>query len=498
MFNLNLVKSYSRSEIIFIILFTVLIFIVPIFYINSIGMSDDEAAYLVIGNRISNGSVLYRDVSDVKFPGTYYLAAFINSIFGKSLIAARIFVSIFHAASAIVIYFLGTKIKDKKVGMIASIFFLIAAYIPIFQGYFFKAEPFAVFFLLASALCFLKKGHRNNLLAGVFLGIGVLFKQTAILLFGVYFLYYLLQLRFKDNQTKQYFLDSAKNLVLIFLGVTLSIIPVFLYFFLVGAMNEFLYYSVYFLSFYNLPFQFLFKLNLWINGFFSYLPIWLLFLGMLSFIFYEYLKGKKTDTKNLLLGLSAIILLYPAVTIILNQRVLFAIPAISILAAIMFQRIYKNLKKPNFSKKYKLFFITILISTAVISAGLNTFLYTSFIEASNIDDQIKNFDEIKQYIDGKVHIFPNDNVLFFFSNFTPAVKYLGLVFNDDMAQQVVKDLKANNVSFIVGEKNFINRMEKKEIELSNPRYIIFDYIQINYKVIAVTNISYIYKLKEET
>jgi hypothetical protein len=475
-------------------LLIVLIFIVPILYINSIGLSDDEAAYLVIGDRISNGSVLYRDVSDVKFPGTYYLAALINSIFGKSLIAARILVCIFHAASAILIYLLGTKIKDKKVGMTASVFFLIAAYIPIFQGYFFKAEPFAVFFLLLSALFFLKKSYSNNILAGIFLGIGVIFKQTAILLFGVYFLYYLLQLRFKDNKTKQYFLDSTKNLVLIFLGVIFSLIPVFLYYLLVGALDDFLYYSVYFLSFYNLPFHFLFKINLWINGFFSYLPIWLLFLGMLSFIFYEYVKGKKTDTKNFLLGLWAIILLYPAVTIILNQRVLFAIPAISILAAIMFQRIYKNIKKPNYSKKYKLFFVAILLSSAVISVGLNTFLYTSFIEASNIDDQIKNYNEIKQYIDGKVHIFPNDNVLFFLSNYTPAVTYLGLVFNDDMAQQVITDLKANNVSFIVGEKNFINRMEKKEIELSNPRYIIYNYIKTNYNVTAVTNTSYIYQL----
>jgi len=174
----------------------------------------------------------------------------------------------------------------------------------------------------------------------------------------------------------------------------------------------------------------------------------------------------------LFLALWALLLLYPAITIILNQRVLFAIPAISLLASLLFQRTYQNFKKPNFSKKYKLFFITIILSTTIISAGLNISLYSSFIEASNIDDQIQNYNEIKQYINGKVHIFPNDNVLFFYSNFTPAVTYLGLVFNNDMSEQVITYLKTNNVSYIVVEKNFVDIMEKKEIELSNSRYII--------------------------
>jgi 4-amino-4-deoxy-L-arabinose transferase-like glycosyltransferase len=479
---------------IFIFFFIILVFIIPLFFINTIGVSDDEAAYLVVGKQISNGSILYRDVADVKFPGTYYFGAIINTIFGKSITAARTLVSIFHAASAILIFFLGKRIKDKKVGMTASIFFLIAAYIPIFQGYFFKAEPFAVFFLLLSVIFFFKHDHLNNFLAGIFLGLGVLFKQTAILLFGVYFLFYLLKLRYKENRTKKYFLNSTKTLIMIFLGISVTIIPVFLYFFLMGAAEEMIYYSVYFLSFYQLPFLLEFKINLWINGFFSYLPVWLLFLSMLLFVFYNFIREKKSDEKNLFLGLWAIVLLYPAITIILNQRVFFAIPAISLLSAIIFQQIYQKLKKPSFSKKLKLTIVTLLILTTGIATALNITLYGSFIEASNVEDQIQNYNEIKQYINGKVHIFPNDNVLFFFSNFTPDVTYLGLVFNEDMAEQVVTDLKENNVTYIVGEKDFINKIEKKEIQESNPRIIIYDYIKINYIVSVETNTSFIYKI----
>jgi 4-amino-4-deoxy-L-arabinose transferase-like glycosyltransferase len=42
-------------------------------------------------------------------------------------------------------------------------------------------EPFAVFFILLSVLCFFKDGYPAKLIAGFLLGVGVLFKQTTIL-----------------------------------------------------------------------------------------------------------------------------------------------------------------------------------------------------------------------------------------------------------------------------------------------------------------------------
>lgn len=490
-FTLNQIKPHSRLDLIFIIIFILICVVGPLFYISSIRLWDDEAAYLVIGDSISKGSVLYRDVADVKSPGTYYLAALVITVVGKSLIAARILACVFQAASAILIFVLGTKIIDKKIGMTASILYLIAAYITIFQGYYFMAEPFAVFFSLLSVLYFFKNDLRYYFLAGIFLGIGVLFKQTTILLFGVFLLFYLLRLRFKNNRTKDYVLNSTKILITIFLGVAVPLALVFLYFYIMGAADEMLYYTILFLTEYKLPFIPM----IMIYGFSSYLPVWLLFSSMLLFIGYNFLKGKTFDEKHLFLAIWALILLYPALTIILNQRVLFAVPPMSLLAALLIRSIYQNLKSKQASNQLKSFIISIFLITTGIAAGANISLYTFSIEAYGLEDQIQDLNEIEQYVDGKVHIFPNDNKLFFFSNLTPNVKYIGHVFSEEMAEQVVNDLEINNVSYIVGLKNFVNQIEEKKIGASNPRIIIYDYIQTHYDILTTTNSSIIYKLK---
>jgi len=348
-----------------------------------------------------------------------------------------------------------------------------------------------VFFTLLSIAFFLKNSFRYNFLAGIFLGIAVLFKQTTILLYGVYFLFFLLNLRYKTNRTKDYILKSAKTLTTIFLGVAIPLLLIFLYFLLIGAVDEMIYYSILFLTDYKLPFTPI----LLFNGFFSYLPVWMLFISMIILIGYNYLKGKTSNEKHLFLTLWALLMLYPALTIILNQRIFFAIPPISLLAALLLQKIYQNLKNNQKSIQIKSLIIIFLLITTGIATVINFTTYTYSIETFSHKVQIQNLNEIKQYVDGKAYVFPADNVLFFFSNLTPGVKYLGQVFSEEMANQVVNDLETNNVSYIVGKKNYIFEIEEKKIETSNPNYIIYNHIQKHYDILTTTNTSIIYKLK---
>jgi len=162
----------SRWHLLFIALFFFFGVIVPIYYI-SYPLLGDETTFLAIGNSIKNGALLYRDVADIKPPGIFYLAALVFSVAGKSFIAARILTYFVNAASAILIFAIGTKVKDNNVGMIVAILFLIGAYLPLFQGYYYMIEPFAVFFILLSVLFFLRDGYRSKFIAGLILGIGL-------------------------------------------------------------------------------------------------------------------------------------------------------------------------------------------------------------------------------------------------------------------------------------------------------------------------------------
>ncbi|MAT44342.1 MAG: hypothetical protein CL609_18575 [Anaerolineaceae bacterium] len=66
-----------------------------------IGVFDDEADNLVTGAFITQGKILYKDVFTHHFPFTYYLMAFVVSIFGKSLFFSRLSVLLFQLVSLI-------------------------------------------------------------------------------------------------------------------------------------------------------------------------------------------------------------------------------------------------------------------------------------------------------------------------------------------------------------------------------------------------------------
>ena len=127
-------KNLSLSQLLFISLFILFGVIIPVTYISA-PLHVDESTFLVIGNSIKDGSLLYKDVANIKSPGVFYLSALVFSVVGKSFIAVRILTYLVHIISAFLVYRLGKKIADKNIGMIASLLFLIGVYIPQFQGY---------------------------------------------------------------------------------------------------------------------------------------------------------------------------------------------------------------------------------------------------------------------------------------------------------------------------------------------------------------------------
>jgi len=483
---IGILKKPTHTNIIFLISFVLFGLIVPICYLSH-PLFDDESVFLEIGDFIRNGSLLYRDVADIKPPGIFYLAALIFSAAGKSFIAARVLTFVVNIASALLILKLGTKIKDKNVGMTTSILFLIGIYLSRFQGYYYKTEPYAVFFILLSVLFFLKESRRYKFTAGLMLGMGVLFKQTTILVFGVFFLFYLLRIRFQRNRTKDYIINSAKNLVVIFSGLAVPLFITFIYFLIMGAVNEMLYYTIFFASEYGAPFS-LFKMT---YGFFSYLPVALMSISMVLLAGYRFLRGKIVDDRHLLLVLWMLLLSIPALTISVDHRVLFVIPPASLLAGLLLCSLYKNLKRRQISDQVKVFIITTLLVTTAISLGTNAY----FLPTGSVDDQIRCVREIEQYVDGKVYAFPSDTTFFFFSNLTPGLTFLGGVFSEEIAKGVIEDLQVNNVSYvIVRSSRLVNIIEMGELQyLDKPHRVIYDYVEENYDVFITTEEYIIYK-----
>lgn len=492
------IKCSMSKNIIFILLFFFFGVVVPICYLTR-SLYIDESTFLVIGSRIQEGSVLYKDVANAKPPGVFYLSALVFNIVGKSYIALRILVCIIHALSALLIFKLGTKIKDRNIGMISSIIFLIGVYLLPYVGHSFLTEPFVAFFCLLAVTFFLKEKYYSKFISGLALGFGVLFKQTAIFLLGAFFLFYGLQLRSQKNRTVEYVISSAKDLIIIFSGLALPLLITYLHFLSMDVAEGFLHYTVF--STPGITTSSLSNLYGMLFDFLSYLPIWFLSLIMIIVVGHRFLKKSAFDKRHFLLALWILFFSYPAI-IGGNHRVLFIIPPASILAALIFENLYKDfkakLKQNRFSLKRVLSAVTVFM--IVISLVTNTYLlFVWALSDWDVYDQIEAAQEVEQYIiDGKMYVFPFQNYLFFFSNLTPRVTIVGGVYSEETAESVVRDLQANNVSYVVAVKDVIEVLSKGEQTLHFPeaRQIIYDYIQENYQQVKVLKYYIIYKLKE--
>ena len=487
-----MIKKPLFKKLVFLIFFILFGVLVPICYLSR-PLFIDESVYLMIGAFVKNGALLYHDVAEVKPPGIFYLAALVFSVAGKSFIAVRVLTFVVNIASALLILKLGTKIKDKNVGMLASILFLVSVYLPSFQGHYYLAEPFTVFFILLSVLFFLKEGYRSRFIAGLLLGIGFLFKQETILLSGVFFLFYLLHLRFKSNRTKEYVINSVKNLTLIFLGCIVPFVLTFIYFLMMGVESEMLYYTIFY---YMSDFESHYRVSLLIFGFFSYLPILLLSVSMVLYTGYSFLREKTMNKKHLFLVLWLLILSIPAITVFVDHRVLYALPPASLLSAILISNLYKISKRKQISNQVKCFIISTLLITTVIALGTNISLLNF---GEDVNDQIRSVREIEQYVDGNVYTFTARPHVFFFSNLTPGVTYFGAVLSEEVAEEIIKDLQSNNVSYVIADKKRVEYFEEIEhLGYTEPNQLIYHYIQQHYQILTTTDYFIIYRSRRDT
>jgi len=87
---------------------------------------------------MAKGAGLYVDVADHKSPGVYALAAGAVELFASPHRALRVLTYLVATLSGVLVYVFGRDRFDKRTGMTASLLFLLVAYLPHFDGFFFR------------------------------------------------------------------------------------------------------------------------------------------------------------------------------------------------------------------------------------------------------------------------------------------------------------------------------------------------------------------------
>lgn len=170
-------------------------------YVTSTLMSSEWTTYdmqrfYAMARVIVDGATPYLDYQDPKPPLIYFTLA-LPTLLGQELLGGLLLVGACNLASALLVMAMGWRLYGRFPGLLAGLLFTLN--IAWAQGYFVITEPFALTFILLSTYILVFAGGRWKYpLAGVCAGIGIGFKQYALLLVPL-----LLFFMYRKNELKE-------------------------------------------------------------------------------------------------------------------------------------------------------------------------------------------------------------------------------------------------------------------------------------------------------
>ncbi|MBI3290074.1 hypothetical protein HYZ78_01630 [Candidatus Microgenomates bacterium] len=193
----------------------------------------DEGITLTLGQGISNGLVLYRDLIDNKPPLLYLIAAVAGNQFWLKAILA------FWSLATIVFFWKLISNLFNKEGVVryATIVFAILITLPLLEGNIANGE---IFILLPTILAYLllfttAPTVKNVFLAGLILGIGVLFKLPAIFDIGAPIGLWLVLTFAKKFKFSEFLKLTTTFIIAVLTPLGLTVV----YYAAVGLLNEY-------------------------------------------------------------------------------------------------------------------------------------------------------------------------------------------------------------------------------------------------------------------
>ncbi len=211
-------------------------------------IDHDESTYMVIASALLDGSVYWRDVIDTKPIGIFLLFAFFQTLFGKSILVIRIMAALWVALSAWMLYLVHRQfikpsalpLNNNTAPIASGIIYIFLTSIFTFYGVSPNTELFFCLFTITALYLILKDKHLVLIfIAGLLLGTGFIIKYVVLfdaLAIGVFYLW----LKNKEGRNWQYWFPRC---VVMAIGFTIPFLLSWLYFWRMGMMEEFMYYS---------------------------------------------------------------------------------------------------------------------------------------------------------------------------------------------------------------------------------------------------------------
>jgi len=202
----------------------------------------DEGQYATIAQEILRGGLPYRDVIEIKPPGTFYLYALAITLFGATTEAVRVFTAFYSLLTIIAVFGVARLIAGVRSGLCAALVYGVFSTFPLLQGTS-NSEVFLVLPLTLGVWLFLlgaeSKQRLHFSLSGLCAAFALLIKPVALPIIALQLLLFFF-IRPGEGRWKEKVLNISVFLLPVFAlaAVTLS------YFYLRGGLNDLLYWTI--------------------------------------------------------------------------------------------------------------------------------------------------------------------------------------------------------------------------------------------------------------
>lgn len=155
----------------------------PVTSAESEPLDCDEAIYGYIGKRLSEGAVMYRDLTENKPPGGYWIFAAAVALGGPTELTIRLLPLPFVLATTVLVWWVTRRLKGNLAATLAALTFVMVSTDPFLYGESANMEHLINCCSFA-ALAFFLSGSSGNrhwawLASGACLGLATLIKQTS-------------------------------------------------------------------------------------------------------------------------------------------------------------------------------------------------------------------------------------------------------------------------------------------------------------------------------
>lgn len=146
-------------------------------------LDRDEGGYFLLGQEILRGGIPYRDVIEMKLPGSFYLFALIM-LFGSSVEYIRVITALYTLLTLLATYLVARNACNGRAGLLAALLCGIFSCGPVVQGNGSNLEVFLLLPVMAGVYALFRgfdTGRPLNFAAsGLLLAIAVMIKNVAL------------------------------------------------------------------------------------------------------------------------------------------------------------------------------------------------------------------------------------------------------------------------------------------------------------------------------